>query len=142
MSTLSHEKPTICSAIGTIASSENPSFWNVFQYNMLTELSWSTSVFIIAKFTTSTVISIGSSWSGSIPLQSTSEKVMGGMLHCHHRLTEWADWIALKCHFQVEYEAPPPPNPKILLMTTRRGSTCRSGTCGRLELTLGSFRSS
>jgi len=39
----------------------------VFQYKISTELHWSMSTFLTAKFSTSMVMTIGSSWLGSVP---------------------------------------------------------------------------
>jgi len=88
--------------------------------------------FFTAKLSTSTVMTMGSSWLGSVPWKSESENVMGGILLCVLPDTVCTSWIALRCFFLEEEDLPPPTNPPdIVLIVPRRGglSSARLG-CG------------
>ena len=65
----------------------------------------------------STVITIGSSWDGSIIVKSSSVKVIDGILDRFLIDTEWTDVIARRCYFQAELEHPPPANPLAIVFT-------------------------
>ena len=92
---------------------------------MSTELPWSTRVFITAKFSISTVMTIGSSWVGSIPLISASIKVMEGILLCKGVVTTFTTCTALRCFFLVIVVDPPLANPStMVLMTPLRVESC------------------
>jgi len=90
--------------------------------------------FFTAKFSTSTVMTMGSSWLGSVPWKSESEKVMGGILLCVRLDTTCICWTALRCLFLDEEDLPPPATPlDIVLIVLRRGglsSTRRGYGCG------------
>jgi len=79
-------------------------------------------------------MTMGSSWLGSVPWKSESEKVMGGVLLCVRLDTTCICWTALKCLFLNEEDLPPPANPPdIVLIVPRRGglSSARHGCdCG------------
>ena len=63
----------------------------VSQYKKSTELPWSTRTFAIANLSMSTVMTMGSSWVGSMAVKSSRIKVIGGM--CGHLCVEveWTD---------------------------------------------------
>jgi len=90
--------------------------------------------FFTAKFSTSIVMTMESSWLGSVPWKSESEKVMGGILPCVRSNTACTCWTALRCLFLEEEDLHPSTNPPdIVLIVPRRGglsSTSRGCDCG------------
>ena len=130
--TLSPEKPYIGSLWGVRSAKGICSLLKVFQYKISTKLPWSTSTFLTAKFSTSIVMTMGSSWLGSVPWKSESEKVMGGILLIVLPATACTDWTALRCLFLDEDDLPPPANPldMVLIVPCKGGlSSVRLGCC-------------
>jgi len=133
VSTLLLEKATICSSIGTIVSLAKHNRFNVFQYRMSTELPWSTNVFSTTKFATSMVITIGSSYSRSMPWKSFTVNVMLAILRRLRQLIMLTLWITLKCLLRVNYVVLPPPNPldMVLIMAQARAPWCLGASFSR-----------
>jgi len=82
---------------------------------MLTEFPLSTNIFITAKLITSIVITIGSSWSGSIVLKFSLVNVISDKILLWITLM---DWMTLKCLFLNEHVVPPPTNPLVMVIIT------------------------
>ena len=99
------------SSYGISSSAGIWSCWKVFQYMISTELPWSISTFFTAKFSSSMVMTTGSSWLGSTPWKSESLKVIGGILLLGPLQMAWTDRTALRCFFLEEEEHPPPAKP-------------------------------
>ena len=102
----------------------------VFEYNMSTELPWSTRVFLIVKLSISTYIIIGLSCVGSIPLKSSSVNVIGGILGRAETRFNW--WTARRCFLRALLELPPPANPPAMVLITSR--PLRVSACGGSSL--------
>jgi len=67
-------------------------------------------------------MTMGSSWLGSVPWKSESEKVMGGILLCVRLDIACTCWTTLRCLFLEEEDLPPPANPlDIVLIVPHRG---------------------
>jgi len=99
-------------------------------------------------------MTMGSSWLGSLPWKSESEKVMGGILLCVRPDPMFTCWTALKCLFLEKEDLPPPANPPDIvlivprrggLLSARRGCGCvgpfGSVFCVQADSLLGSLRS-
>jgi len=85
---------------------------------MSTELPWCTNVFMMVNFLMSTNITMGSSCEGLTPLNSSSVKVIGGILGWNDIAFPWC--TILRCFFLALLELPPLVNPlAIVLMTSR-----------------------
>jgi len=107
---------------------------------MSTKLPWPTRVFVTAKSSMVTVITIGSSYLRSITLKSWSVKVMGGILLGLLVYVWCTACTFLRCFFLAEVDEPPLANqPAIVLITTRTGvplQPCHLGDRERLVLYL------
>ena len=79
---------------------------------MSTKLPWSTSTFLAMKFLSSTVITMGLSWSCSTPWKSASVNMIGGIRRrlCV-QVTALMDWMLLRCLFLADVVASPPAKP-------------------------------
>jgi len=67
-------------------------------------------------------MTMGSSWLGSVPWKSESEKVTSGILLSAQLDTACTCWTALRCLFLEEEDLPPLANPlDIVLIVPRRG---------------------
>lgn len=124
------ENLTIWSWWGWISFLDIYSFLKVFQYSMSIELPWSTNVFIIAKFFALVVMTMGSFWVGLMSLKSTSIKIIEGILRWVEDVTTFTDCTAQRCHFLVEFNAPPTVNPPTVVLMTLLSGVLRA-CCSR-----------
>lgn len=104
--TLSPVNPTICSLNGAITSSDNSICWKVVQYNILTELPWSTRTLPTSYNALWVVMTIGSSYSRFGARKSSSVNVMF-VMDMGQRFIAQTFLKLLKCLLRAEDEIPP-----------------------------------
>ena len=73
---------------------------------------------MMVKLSTSTNITIRSSWEGSTPLKSSFVNVISGILGRMAIELTW--WTAQRCFFLTLLELPPPANPPAMVFMTSR----------------------
>jgi len=96
-------------------------------HKMSTELPWSMRTFFTAKFSTSTIMTMGSSWLRSVPWKSEYENVIGDILLCELPNIACTDWAALRFFFPKEDDLPPPTNPSEIVFIVRHRGGLSSG---------------